>query len=93
MHRWLAALIPLVLTAGLLAVRAADAPAPTAAPETWWSLRTIVKPLAPAVSSARFADWPRTPIDRFIQAKLLEKGLELPRPLTGARCCAGSPST
>ena len=38
---------------------------------TWWSLRPISHPEPPATDST----WPRTPIDRFILAKLSEKGL------------------
>ncbi len=72
MSRLHAVLVPLLLTAGLVTVRAADPPVE----ETWWSLKPIVKPVPPAVSAGKFADWPRTPIDRFILAKLLEKGLE-----------------
>jgi mono/diheme cytochrome c family protein len=41
----------------------------------WWSLKPIVKPAPPAVGLARPEDWARTPIDRFILAKLREKGL------------------
>jgi hypothetical protein len=38
----------------------------------WWSLRAIERPEPPAVDST----WPRTVIDRFILAKLTEKGLQ-----------------
>ncbi len=41
--------------------------------ETWWSLRPLAKPAAPA--GAGQGGWARTPIDRFILAKLKEKGL------------------
>jgi hypothetical protein len=40
-------------------------------PETWWSLKPLVKPPVPAVQSA----WIRTPIDAFVLEKLGEKGL------------------
>jgi mono/diheme cytochrome c family protein len=43
--------------------------------ETGWSLRPIVKPAPPAVRLAGCEDWPRTPVDSFILAKLGEKGL------------------
>ncbi|HKI36897.1 MAG TPA: DUF1549 and DUF1553 domain-containing protein [Gemmataceae bacterium] len=75
MCRLFAVLVPLLLTAGLVNLRAAEPPAPTKAAETWWSLEPIVKPVPPA-PSGKYAGWPRTPIDRFILAKLLEKGLE-----------------
>ena len=39
--------------------------------ETWWSFRRLDRPAVPAAS-----DWTRTPIDRFIAAKLAEKNLE-----------------
>src|SRR5262249_1995746 len=44
--------------------------------ETWWSLRPVVKPVPPPVRGPRYAGWVRNPIDHFILAKLLEKGLE-----------------
>ena len=40
-------------------------------PAVWWSLRPVSRPAAPPVSDP----WIRTPIDRFILAKLKEKGL------------------
>ena len=40
----------------------------------WWSLRTIERPAVPPVESV-MALWARTPIDRFIVAKLSEKGM------------------
>jgi hypothetical protein len=76
MPRLLAVLIPLLLTAGLLTAHAAEPPAPARDAETWWSLKPIVKPAPPAVPAAKYAGWPRTPIDHFILAKLLEKDLE-----------------
>jgi hypothetical protein len=42
----------------------------------WWSLRPIVKPLPPPAASEKCRDWPRNPIDRFILAKLVARGLE-----------------
>jgi hypothetical protein len=75
MPRSLAALVPLLLTAGLVTSRAAEPAAPEKDADTWWSLKPIVKPIPPALSSAEYADWPRTPIDRFILARLLDKGL------------------
>jgi hypothetical protein len=76
MSRLLAVLVPVVLTAGLVTARAAEPADTEKDADTWWSLKPIVKPVPPAVASAKYADWPRTPIDRFILAKLLEKGLE-----------------
>jgi hypothetical protein len=38
----------------------------------WWSLEPVARPAAPAVKAT---SWPRTDIDRFILAKLEEKGL------------------
>jgi mono/diheme cytochrome c family protein len=43
--------------------------------ETWWSLKPVTRPAIPAVQPGRHVDWARTPIDRFILAKLEEKGL------------------
>jgi hypothetical protein len=43
--------------------------------ETWWSLRPLVKPAPPAANGTGQGGWARTPIDRFILAKLREKGL------------------
>ncbi len=40
----------------------------------WWSLRPLGRPAVPTVPPA-LAGWCRTPIDRFIAAKLVEKGL------------------
>jgi hypothetical protein len=67
----------LLAAVAALTVRA-GAPPPAAAddaPETWWSLRPLVKPVPPAVRPSGFEDWTRTPIDSFILAKLVEKGL------------------
>jgi hypothetical protein len=43
--------------------------------ETWWSLRPIAKPAVPNKTPAGFENWARTPIDKFILARLKEKGL------------------
>jgi len=48
-------------------------PAAEKAGDAWWSLQPIVKPQAPAVKSLE--DWIRNPIDRFVLARLHEKGL------------------
>jgi mono/diheme cytochrome c family protein len=42
----------------------------------WWSLRPVTRPAPPQIADARYADWQRNPIDRFVLAKLLEKGLK-----------------
>jgi mono/diheme cytochrome c family protein len=43
---------------------------------TWWSLRPVNRPEPPSLPEASAAAaWPRTAIDRFILAKLTEKGL------------------
>ncbi len=44
-------------------------------PSDWWSLKSIRKPAPPPVPPTQDASWVRTPIDRFILAKLNEKGL------------------
>ncbi len=38
----------------------------------WWSLQSVVRPRLPVVKNAA---WPRTPIDRFVLAKLVTAGL------------------
>jgi hypothetical protein len=43
--------------------------------DPWWSLKPLVQPAPPAARLAGFEDWPRTPVDRFILAKLAEKKL------------------
>jgi hypothetical protein len=75
MNRRFVVLVPLLLTAGLVHLHAAEPAAPAKDTEPWWSLAPVVKRTPPA-SAAKYAGWPRTPIDRFILAKLLEKGLE-----------------
>jgi hypothetical protein len=54
-------------------VPAAKAPA-VGAGRDWWSLRALVRPQVPAVPPA-LTGWCRTPIDRFVAARLAEKGL------------------
>ena len=39
--------------------------------ETWWSLRKLERPAVPEAG-----EWARTPVDRFVAAKLAEKGLK-----------------
>jgi hypothetical protein len=52
-----------------------DEPAKAAAdPLDWWSLKAIARPGVPGVSEAH-ASWVRTPLDAFISAKLMERGL------------------
>src|SRR5262245_14714408 len=43
--------------------------------DEWWSLRPLVKPAITKAMSAADAAWIRTPADRFVLAKLKEKGL------------------
>jgi hypothetical protein len=43
--------------------------------DPWWSLKPIVKPVLPHAAPAGFENWARSPIDRFILARLKEKGL------------------
>jgi hypothetical protein len=51
------------------------APAPTSAEgRNWWSLRPLARPEVPVVLPA-LAGWCRSPIDRFVAARLVEKGL------------------
>ncbi len=47
-------------------------PAGRAGPD-WWSLQKLVRPTPPPVKNEK---WVRTPIDRFVLARLEEKGLE-----------------
>jgi hypothetical protein len=54
-----------------VATRAASRPA---IGTDWWSLHPIVRPPVPAIEPLA-AGWARTPIDRFILAKLAEAGL------------------
>ncbi len=48
-----------------------------------WCWQPVVNPPVPAVKDSKFAEWPRTDADRFILAKLEEKGLK-PAPDTDA---------
>src|SRR5687767_11685020 len=49
---------------------------PKAAADSWWSLRPLAVSVPPDVRQPGFEAWARTPVDRFILAKLREKGLE-----------------
>ena len=42
--------------------------------EIWWSLKPLRKPDLPGISPGKNKTWPRTPIDQFVLAKLVEKG-------------------
>jgi hypothetical protein len=84
MTRRLSRLLPLLPATVLLLVLAvpagaADAPQPEKG-EAWWSLKPLVKPAPPALNVPGFEDWSRNPIDRFILAKLHEKGLHPSQP-------------
>src|SRR4051812_3923381 len=83
MCRLLTVLGSLLLMAGLVTSRAAE---PSTAPkeaEVWWSPHPIEKAAPPGVSTAKYAVWPRTPIDRFVLAKRLKKGREPAPPADG----------
>ena len=41
--------------------------------EIWWSLKPLKKSEVPRIATGKYKNWPRTPIDQFILAKLLEK--------------------
>src|SRR5438552_18651965 len=58
-----------------LNLSAADTSPGKGSEETWWSLRPLKKPPVPSIPKGRYQNWPRTPIDQFILAKLLEKDL------------------
>jgi hypothetical protein len=77
-------LLSSVLFLGVVAALTVEAGAPPEGPaekadstagETWWSLRPLAKPVPPAAHLTGFDDWPLTPVDPFILAKLAEKGL------------------
>src|SRR5438132_9642658 len=53
----------------------------SSASETHWSLKPLTKPIVPQANNRA---WARTPIDRFILAKLEEKGLH-PAPAADKR--------
>ncbi|MGP0067634.1 MAG: PSD1 and planctomycete cytochrome C domain-containing protein [Isosphaeraceae bacterium] len=62
--------------------KTSTASAPEASPNQgrdWWSLRPIARPKVPPIEPS-MAGWARTPIDRFILARLAEKGLQPSRP-------------
>ena len=42
--------------------------------ELWWSLKPLKKPEVPPAPAGKYKSWPRTSVDRFILAKLGEKG-------------------
>src|SRR4051794_19181521 len=52
------------------------AEAAQAADEVWWSLRPLAQPSPPTATPGGFANWARTPVDRFILAQLRGQGLE-----------------
>jgi mono/diheme cytochrome c family protein len=43
--------------------------------QAWWAYNPIRKPTPPAVSSPEYRNWAEGPIDQFVLAKLVEKGL------------------
>jgi len=45
---------------------------------SFWSFQPVIDPAAPPV---RQADWPKSPLDRFVLAGLEAKGLAPARPL------------
>src|SRR5438477_12889186 len=45
-----------------------------ASDEIWWSLKPLKKPIVPNATDTKYRTWPRTALDQFILAKLLEKG-------------------
>lgn len=52
------------------------AEAAQAADDVWWSLRPLAQPSPPSAAPDGFASWPRTPVDRFVLARLRGKSLE-----------------
>jgi hypothetical protein len=76
--RWLAGSLFLLVVLCPLGQPEDAPPKSTGKPEDkpWWSLRPVIKPPLPQIHSAKHSAWPRNPIDRFILAKLLEKGME-----------------
>src|SRR5947209_3685936 len=77
-RRWLFASIWLVIWVLICGSANSDSATPA---QPLWSLQPIVKPLRPKVKDT---SWVRTPIDRFILAKLEEKGLK-PSPAADKR--------
>ena len=80
--RWLSALV--VGAAGMTIVAAVEPPAEDAtarlveqraakAKETWWSWKPLAAPAPPAVHETA---WARSPIDRFVLARLEAAGVE-----------------
>ena len=72
--------LPSALAVLLLGINAFAIPLTAAEPsssqlEQWWSLRPLREPAVPKPPAGKFANWPRNELDRFILAKLLEKGL------------------
>lgn len=53
----------------------ADEPRGSSTAGEWWSLKPLQKPAPPAVTSSEHAAWVKTPVDQFVLAKLVEKGL------------------
>ncbi|MBI3409978.1 MAG: DUF1553 domain-containing protein [Planctomycetes bacterium] len=49
----------------------------------WWSLQPIVKPAVPPIANDKYKSWPRNPIDNFVLAKLLDKGMAPAREADG----------
>jgi len=68
--RWLVG-----FTIALVAAAVADRGQAEDGGATWWSLRPMVKPALPDSGGAGQGGWARTAIDRFVLAKLNEKGL------------------
>jgi hypothetical protein len=67
-------LLPFVALVALFGTNAPAQPPETKPDaEFWWSLRPIVKPTPPVIKGE---GWTRTPLDRFMLAKLHDKGLE-----------------
>ena len=64
----------LALMAAAMAVWASEGSKPfTAAQKGWWAFQKLVKPVAPEVKDAT---WAQTPIDRFLLAKLEARGVK-----------------
>jgi hypothetical protein len=64
------------IQAGATDPRDGSGAARSAAPDpSWWSLRPVVDPPVPGVDP-REAGWARSPIDRFVLARLRENGLD-----------------
>jgi hypothetical protein len=74
-HR--AGLICLCLLHSILLAASSNARAQEKRPGTadWWSLKPLVSPPVPSVHDEKQQGWARNPIDRFVLAAMLEKGL------------------